>query len=363
MKRRRGIEKFPHYSRRHLFPFPVLPAPSLVEGRLRKGLFPLFLILGSLLLNSSCTKNPQPYKETRFMMGTLVEVVLYAGLEVAPDAAAQAFEKMLQVEAAAHPSEEGSPLFQIRQGKGAKIEGDLARILETAMNVSRATSGAFDPTLGEVIHLWGFGRDDPHLPGSREVEHALDKTGYERIPAGQCCSEGDVIWFDLGGVAKGYAVDDAVRVLQEAGVKAGIVNAGGDLRSFGARPRRGYWKIGVQDPENPQQLAGILEVKEAAVATSGDYQRYFEEGGIRYHHILDPATGYPARSGLRGTTVIAPGCATADALATAAFVLGPEKGLALLENWEGVEGVLITEDRTILTTSGIGEEGIRFEKR
>ena len=297
------------------------------------------------------------------MMGTLVDVVVYADKEVAPEAATQAFERILEVEAAAHPSEEGSPLFQVRQGKGALIEGDLARILETAMDVSRATSGAFDPTLGDVVHLWGFGRDDPHLPGPKEIELALDNAGYDQVPAGQCCSEGLDIWFDLGGVAKGYAVDEAVRALKEAGVKAGIVNAGGDLRSFGIRPRRGYWKIGVQDPDNPQELAGVLEVKEMAVATSGDYQRYFEEGGVRYHHILDPATGYPANSGMRGTTVTAPDCATADALATAAFVMGPEKGLALLERWEGVEGVLITEDGKILKTSGIGEGGVRFEER
>jgi thiamine biosynthesis lipoprotein len=231
------------------------------------------------------------------------------------------------------------------------------------MNVSRATSGAFDPTLGEVVQLWGFGRDDPRLPGPEEIEDAIDNAGYDKVPDGQCCPDGRDIWFDLGGVAKGYSVDVAVRALKEAGIKAGIVNAGGDLRSFGVRPRRGYWKIGVQDPDNPQELAGVLEVKEAAVATSGDYQRYFEEGGIRYHHILDPATGYPAHSGVRGATVIAPDCATADALATAAFVMGPEKGLAMLESWEGAEGVLITDDGKILTTSGIGEEGVRFVER
>jgi len=296
-------------------------------------------------------------------MGTLVDVVLYGDKEVLPEAAGLAFESILRVEAAAHPSKEGSSLFRIRQGKGVRVEGDLARILDVALEVSRATSGAFDPTLGEVVNLWGFGRDDPHLPGPEKIVRALEGARYDRVLTGQCCPEGLDIWFDLGGVAKGYAVDEAVRSLQDSGVKAGIVNAGGDLRSFGVRPRRGYWKIGVQDPENPQKLAGVLEIKEAAVATSGDYQRYFEEGGIRYHHILDPSTGYPAHSGLRGTTVIAPDCATADALATAAFVMGPEKGLAMLEKWEGAEGVLITEDGTILTTSGIGEGGIRFEER
>ena len=329
------------------------------DSRDRSLFYGAFLL--TLAILSGCS-DPQPHRETRFMMGTLVDVVVYADKEAAPGAARQAFERILQVEAAAHPSEEGSPLFQVRQGKGTRLEGDLARILETAMHVSRAASGAFDPTLGKVVHLWGFGRDDPHLPAPKEIQQALYSTGYKRVPVGQCCPEKLDIWFDLGGVAKGYAVDAAVSVFQEAGIKAGIVNAGGDLRSFGARPGRGYWKIGVQDPENPQELAGVLEVKEAAVATSGDYQRYFEEGGIRYHHILDPSTGYPAHSGLRGTTVIASDCATADALATAAFVLGPEKGLDLLEKWDGAEGVLITEDGKILTTSGIGEGGVRFTK-
>ena len=296
-------------------------------------------------------------------MGTLVDVVLYADKEVAPEAAARAFERMLEIEAIADPLAEGSPLYRLSKGEGAQVKGDLERILETAMEISRATSGAFDPTMGELVYLWGFGRDQPTLPEPEEIKDALKRTGYDKLPTGQCCPAGLEIWFDLGGVAKGYAVDEAVAFLQERGIKAGIVNAGGDLRSFGPRPGRGKWKIGVQDPNDPQALAGVLEVKEAAVATSGDYQRYFEEGGLRYHHILDPSTGYPARTGLKGTTVIAHDCATADALATAAFVLGPVKGLALLENRKGVEGVLITEDGKILTTSGIGEGGIRFEER
>jgi len=296
-------------------------------------------------------------------MGTLVDLMLFADGETAPQAAGLAFQSMLRIESAAHPSGEGSPLFQIRRGRGARIDGDLASILEAAMDVSRASSGAFDPTLGEVTYLWGFGRGDPQLPRPDEIQKALGRAGYERVPAGQCCPEGLDLWFDLGGVAKGYAVDSAVKVLEDAGVRAGIVNAGGDLRTFGAPPGRGYWKIGIQDPRDPQELAGVLEVKEAAVATSGDYQRYFEEGGIRYHHILDPATGYPSHAGLRGTTVIAPDCAVADALATAVFVMGPEKGLALLESWVGAEGVLITDDGTILKTSGIGEGGIKFVER
>jgi len=150
-------------------------------------------------------------------MGTLVDLVLFADGESAPETAGLAFQSMIRIESAAHPSEEGSPLFQIRQGKGARIEGDLALILETAMDVSRASSGAFDPTLGEVTYLWGFGRGDPRLPRPDEIKPALARAGYERVPVGQCCPEGLDIWFDLGGVAKGYAVDRAVKVLKAAG--------------------------------------------------------------------------------------------------------------------------------------------------
>lgn len=190
----------------------------------------------------------------------------------------------------------------------------------------------------------------------------MSRSGYRRIPETGCCPEGMKVWLDLGGVAKGFAVDEAVKVLKEAGVPSGIVNAGGDLRSFGRKPGKIPWKIGIQNPDDPQDLAGVLDVGEISIATSGDYQRYFEVGGVRYHHILDSTTGRPARSGVRSVTTLADDCSLADALATAAFVMGPEKGLVLMEEWKGVEGVIISDDGAYHVTSGIGEK-IPFEKR
>jgi thiamine biosynthesis lipoprotein len=287
------------------------------------------------------------------MMGTLVDVVAYLDGNDARNAVAEAFERISEIEELAN-----------RQQVKARVsvDSELAVILSTGLKVSLASSGAFDPTLGEIVALWGFDSDRPHLPEADDIAEALGKAGYKRLLLAPSSRDGSPIWLDLGGVAKGYAVDEAVKVLRKRAVGGGIVNAGGDLRTFGLKPGGKLWKIGVQDPDHPQELAGVLTLREAAVATSGDYQRYFEEGGVRYHHILDPATGHPARSGLRGTTVIAPDCALADALATAAFVLGPEKGLKLLEDWEDVEGVLIAEGGEILTTSGIGED-IPFERR
>jgi len=321
----------------------------------------LFLITVSMLV-SGCHRTYEPTRETRFMMGTLVEILVYARGDGAADAINRAFLRIQEVEKASSRWEKGSALESIREGKGAALVGDQAIILETALAVAAASSGAFDPTLGELADLWGIGMGNPRVPEEEEIRDALERSGYRRIPEGGCCPPGLKVWFDLGGVAKGYAVDEAVKVLKSAGIGAGIVDAGGDLRSFGSKPGDVPWKIGVQDPEQPQDLAGILHVGEISIATSGDYQRYFEVGGIRYHHILDSATGRPARSGVKSVTVLATDCALADALATAAFVMGPEEGLDLIESWEKVEGILISGDGEYHVTSGIGEE-YPFQKR
>ncbi|UCG38466.1 MAG: FAD:protein FMN transferase [bacterium] len=333
------------------------PGPALGEPRLS---LPLCILLTAVLALTGCGE-PRPYKETRFMMGTLVEVSVYAPEKAAVQAVSRAFDRMAQLERVAHAGHEDSPLARLRRGEAVVLEGDLARILEAGMAVARASSGAFDPAMGELVDLWGLSMDRPRRPSDGEIGEALARKAGLALPSGACCPGGAPVWMDLGGVAKGYAVDMAVELLVDAGVASGVVNAGGDLRTFGRRPGRGIWKIGIQDPDSPQELAGVLQVGQLSVATSGDYQRYFEEDGVRYHHILDPATGYPARSGLRSVTVLAPDCVTADALATAVFVLGAEKGMKLLEGWPGAEGVLIKEDGTVLLTGGIGD-GIRFER-
>jgi thiamine biosynthesis lipoprotein len=321
----------------------------------------LYLLTGLLFL-TGCTQNREPYRETRFIMGTLVDIAVYAKEKVAAATVRQAFERMSEIEQTAHVRGKGSPLARLRDGEGVLLTGDVAQVMQTAMAAAVSTSGAFDPTLGQLVELWGFSNGEPHIPGADEIENALEWAGYGRLPETACCPDGPKVWLDLGGVAKGYAVDEAVRTLREGGIRSGIVNAGGDLRSFGLKPGKHFWKIGIQHPDDPQNLAGVLEVEEVSVATSGDYQRYFDRGGVRYHHILDSTTGYPARSGVRSATVLAGDCALADALATAAFVMGPQKGLKMLEDRDGVEGILISDDGGYHMTSGVGEK-YGFEKR
>ena len=296
-------------------------------------------------------------------MGTLVEIVAYPDTDRVRELVSGAFARMVEIEAMADHRRKGSTLETLHSVGDAELPEEMITVIRSALSVASASSGAFDPTMGKVVSLWGFDRDTPRLPVKKELAKALRTVGYKRVSVEGVRVRADgPLWLDLGGIAKGYAVDEAVKLLRENKVQSGIVNAGGDLRVFGDRPGRGVWKIGIQDPDDHQGLTGVLIVRRGAVATSGDYERYFEADGKRYHHILDPATGYPAESGLRSVTVLAPDCLTADSLATAVFVLGPEKGLGLLRRFEGVEGVLITGTGDILTTAGVGGE-VGFERK
>jgi thiamine biosynthesis lipoprotein len=156
----------------------------------------------------------------------------------------------------------------------------------------------------------------------------------------------------LGGIAKGYAVDRAAEVLRESGIKGGIVSAGGDLVAFGKREDRESWKVGVRNPRDPSKNICVIPVSNLAVATSGDYERYRMAGGRRYHHIIDPRTGYPSK-GCMSVTVLAGHALDADALATAVFVLGPGEGRALLEKLPDVEGIIVDGEGKVTASSGL----------
>lgn len=262
------------------------------------------------------------------------------------------------------------------------LSDDVFFVLEAAQKYRALSDGAFDPTIGKIVDLWGFTQDwdrsgvgripfpeklEPLVKEPREVSlDTVSKTARLSSPH---------VEVDLGGIAKGYIVDKVVEILKRYELDSALVDAGGNIRVFNDRPRKVLWwedrrpfRIAVQHPRDEQQIVGILEVwGDRALATSGDYQRCFfadalknifpcryadEPGKTRYHHILDPKTGLPAR-GLISATIIAPTAMEADALSTAVFVLGAERGLALIESLPDVEGILITDDRRIVRSSGL----------
>jgi thiamine biosynthesis lipoprotein len=233
-----------------------------------------------------------------------------------------------------------------------RVSGELLSLLVQAVEVSRETGGAFDVTVGPLVALWQFDVGGK-VPAPEDLELALGLVDYRGLDLD--VKESTVglaaggMKIDLGGIGKGFAVDRAANLLLEEGVENAIIDAGGDLRLLGSRPGKDFWRIGIRHPRDPARLLVSLDLADRAVVTSGDYERFFMAGGKRYHHLLDPATGLPAE-GCQSVTVVAGDTASADAYATAAFVLGPRRGLELLRRLPGVEGIIVDREGGVLWT-------------
>lgn len=239
-------------------------------------------------------------------------------------------------------------------GRGpVPVDDETAFLIRSALDLGTWTRGRFDPTIGVLRKAWDFQRG--RVPSREELDALLPlvdaRSVVVRPGAVELPREG--MELDLGGVGKEYAVDRATERLREAGVESAVVNFLGDVRTLGCRGDGQPWVVGVQDPRDRARCRFAIRVGAGAgVATSGDYERGFEVEGVRYHHLLDATTGYPAR-GLASVTVVAPTAFAAGQLSTAAFLLGPVEGLRLLAERSGVEGALVTESGAVLATPGM----------
>lgn len=247
-------------------------------------------------------------------------------------------------------------LLQRVQGAWIPVSADMMFVLGSSKDASLLSGGAFDITIGAVTRLWGFsGGGMPHLPPATRIAEELRNVGYQRIDLDLerhlvRLRPGTVL--DLGGVAAGYAVDRAIEVLQAGGVSNALIDAGGDIRTLGRRQDGREWVIAVQHPRETRNLS-VQGVGLSGVATSGDYQHCFQMSGRRYHHILDPGTGYPAARSI-SATVWAETAIQADILSTAVFVLGPQKGIELIERIGKAEALVFFEG------AGTGPDAVRW---
>ncbi len=280
------------------------------------------------------------------IMHTRVEVRLDEDARAAADAAA-VFSVFREVEATANEWLPGSPLGAVNRGAGGPpvpIPDDLRALLREGLDIGALTGGAFDVTWAALWGLWDW--DRPVLPAPEAVAARLPHIGWARV---ELTEEGArlpdaELRIGLGGIAKGWALDKAAETLRARGRERFLLSAGGQVYAAGEG-----WTVGIRDPRGDEAFAN-LRVADGSVSTSGDYERFFIVDGVRYHHILDPRTGWPAR-GLRSATVICEKATLADALSTALMVLGPEEGLALAETLPGVEAVLVGEDGRVYVTS------------
>lgn len=238
-----------------------------------------------------------------------------------------------------------SPLRALNAAAGEgpqPVEPELAAIVGRSCAVAELTGGAFDPTFMAVGRLWDFKAEAPVLPDAEALRRALACVGAGRVGVDPDAMTVDLprgMAIGLGGIAKGYGVDRAMRVLRERGVRHAVVNAGGDMKVLG-RDVGEAWEVAIKHPRDRERAIAVLRVSNSCVVTSGDYERFFEIEGKRYHHILDPRTGYPSR-GCIAATVVGPSAELADALATAVCVLGPEEGLELVASVDRYDVIAI----------------------
>jgi thiamine biosynthesis lipoprotein len=324
-------------------------------GSLRDGLLVLVvcLVAGFIVTRALRSRESAPEQDpvrlTRPAMGTLVDVILPdpgddpAARERASVAAAAALAEVARLDS----------LFSWRLPPPAQTPaGERARerreVLAVGLEVERLAGGAFETRIMPLVRAWGFDGDEPHLPDPDTLAAVVAALADLDDPADASELESRPAALHFGAWAKGYAVDRACAVLQARGERAALVNAGGEIRGFGRD-----WVVGIRHPRLPGAVLARVRPDELAVATSGDYEQFFERDGVRYHHLLDPRDGRPAR-GCRSVTVLARSCARADALATAVFVLGPREGMDLVERLPDVECLIIDADGDRHDSSGLG---------
>lgn len=324
----------------------------------------------TLVLSLTACKEASAEKQV-FAMDTVMVVTAYGD---ACEEAVKAVEtELYRLDALLSKTAENSMVSQLNAAAGAEvaIEGEVCELLNLAKAYSEETEGAFDITIAPVVSAWGFTEDAYRVPDAAELEKLLESVSSEYITVGEnaaALKPGTEI--DLGGIAKGYASDRVAEIFRQNGITQGKAALGGNALVMGTREDGESWRVGVRDPKNAEGSVGLMYLTDAYAVTSGGYERYFEENGKTYHHIIDPANGYPAESGLLSVTVVADSNTEGtrngtmcDALSTALFVMGEKQAVEFWRNsaYE-FELVLVTADNRVVVTEGLADRFTESEE-
>jgi thiamine biosynthesis lipoprotein len=310
----------------------------------------LFLI-GFFIARNSNDEEVKTIKRIKILLGTVVEVqVRDADEQKAEDAITKAFVEVKRIDDLFTTYNEASLVWKLNNSTDSIIfvDPEVYDLIVLCDSITRLSNGSFDVSLDNLTKVWGFYTDDPQLPTRTEIDSALLTSGWQKITllGDNKIIKKENLRLNFGAIAKGYAVNKAIDVLRKLGIKAALVNAGGEISVIG-----NDWIVGIQHPRETNSIIKKIKLNGYTVATSGDYEQYFKVDRVRYHHILDPKTGYPSK-GLQSVTIINKSNAYADALATAVFVMGKEKGMKLIETLDGTEVMLIDSEGKIFYSSG-----------
>ena len=329
---------------------------------MKKRVFTLFIVLSMLCGCSSLKNSSQDF----FAMDTFMNISVWSSSKSDADTIlSNAQKKVNELSNRLSRQISSSSIAKLNSANGEPVtlDDDAYNALKQAVELAEFTNGAFDPTTAVLSDLWGIGTDSPSVPSDEQINEALTHVGYENIVflednQVKLLNDAQV---DLGGIGKGYATD---LVTEDISTPI-LASLGGNIGAYGENPNsdNGLWSIGLADPDNNSSYIASIKIKDLSIVTSGDYERYFEQDGVRYHHIFDPKTGYPAQNELRAVTVIDENSTRADALTTALFVMGLDEGIKFCKN-NNINAVFITKEHKIYTIGSINltlAEGADYE--
>lgn len=310
-------------------------------------------MLSALLFLTGCSaeSSPEPVQGTFFAMDTVMDFTIYgeSGLIDQSESLIASLESLVSV------TDANSELYAINQTGSGTLTGKASSLMEQALEICRRTDGALDLSIYPIVRAWGFTTGSYQVPDEAEIQALLPLVDYRKIQydaATGTVTLPEGMEIDLGSVAKGYAGQLAAQMLREHGVQSALLNLGGNVQTVGTKPDGSPWQIGIKDTQGEDAMM-VLSVEDQAVVTSGGYERYFEQDGQTYWHIMDPSTGHPADSGLISVTIVGDEGVVCDGLSTALFVMGLEKAADLWAQSGDFEAVFVTASGEVYITEGL----------
>ena len=326
----------------------------------------LFTLIIIILL-PGCTKDKapiEPLSQTEFMMDTVMTIRIFDKND--KKILDKAYERLEEIENKMSATIESSEVNKINNNAGiepVQVSPDTYFVLKGAKEHAEISTGAYEPTIGPLVKLWNIQSEDvarDWIPDNKDIEETqllVDYKNLELLENNMVFLKEKNMRLDLGGIVKGYATDEVRRILHENGVNVAIIDLGGNIYAHGVKEGGLPWNIGVQNPlDATGGHLGVIEIEDQSIVTSGDYERFFEIEGERYHHIIDAKTGYPSNNEITGVTIVADRSIDGDALSTTMFILGVDKGMELAKSMEGIDVVFITKDKSIYLSPGIKDK-------
>ena len=321
---------------------------------MKKLFFCALCVLLTALGLTSCASESSPSSASFQAMDTLMSLKVYGSA----DTCEQLQNKITELDSSLDATDEKSEIFRLNTEKSAVVSKDTAALLSDSLALCDRLDGCFDLTVYPAVQAWGFTTGDYRVPTDSELKALSDKIDYTAVTLSDDgrVSLPENVMLDLGAVAKGYAADVSRKILADSKAQAAVLNLGGTICLYGKKPDGSRFTVGIADPENPAGYFGYLSCDDTTVATSGGYERYFEHGGKRYIHILDPATAAPVDNGILSVTIVSDSGAFADAASTALFVMGLDKATQYCRSHLDFDCIILTDDKNLYLTEGVYDD-------